>query len=48
MISETKLDESFPPSQFLLDDYSVPFPYNESFREELIQIEANGNNMGFG
>ena len=25
MISETKLDESFPPGQILLDDYSVPF-----------------------
>ena len=25
LISETKLDESFPPSQFLLDGYSVPF-----------------------
>ena len=25
MISETKLDESFPPGQFLLDGYSVPF-----------------------
>ena len=25
MISETKLDESFPLGQFLLDSYSVPF-----------------------
>ena len=25
MISETKLDESLPPGQFLLDGYSVPF-----------------------
>ena len=25
MISETKLDKSFPPGQFLLDGYSVPF-----------------------
>ena len=25
MISETKLDESFPPGQFLLDSYSAPF-----------------------
>ena len=25
LISKTKLDESFPPSQFLLDGYSVPF-----------------------
>ena len=24
-ISETRLDESFPPGQFLLDGYSVPF-----------------------
>ena len=26
LISETKLDESFPPGQFLLDSYNVPFP----------------------
>ena len=25
MISETKLDESFPPDQLLLDGHSVPF-----------------------
>ena len=25
MISETKLDESFPIGQFLIDGYSVPF-----------------------
>ena len=25
MISETKLDESFPSGQFLLDGYNVPF-----------------------
>ena len=25
LISETKLDESFPPGQFLLDGYNVPF-----------------------
>ena len=25
MISEAKLDESFPSGQFLLDGYSVPF-----------------------
>ena len=25
MTSETKLDENFPPGQFLLDGYSVPF-----------------------
>ena len=30
MISETKLDESFPPSQFLLDGYSVPFHYDRN------------------
>ena len=28
MISETKLDESFPPGQFLLDDCSVPFRFD--------------------
>ena len=35
IISETKLDESFPPGQFLLDDYSVPF-----------RCGRNGNDYG--
>ena len=35
MIPETKLDESFPPGQFLLDGYSVPF-----------SLERNGNGGG--
>ena len=35
MISETKLDESFPPSQFFLDGYSVPF-----------RFDRNGNDGG--
>ena len=30
MISEGKLDESFPPCQFLLDGYSVPFRFNRN------------------
>ena len=30
MISETKLDESFPIGQFLLDGYSVPFRLEET------------------
>ena len=30
MISETKLDESFPPSQFLLNGYSVPFRFDRN------------------
>ena len=30
MISETKLDESFPPGQFLLDGYSVPFRFDRN------------------
>ena len=30
MISETKLDESFPPSQFFLDGYSVPFSFDRN------------------
>ena len=30
MISETKLDESFPPSQFFLDGYSVPFRFDRN------------------
>ena len=35
MISETKLDESFPPSHFFLDGYSVPF-----------RLHRNGNGGG--
>ena len=30
MISETKLDESFPPGQFLLDGYSAPFRFDKN------------------
>ena len=30
MISETKLDERFPPSQFFLDGYSVPFRFDRN------------------
>ena len=28
MISETKLDESFPVGQFLIDGYSVPYRFD--------------------
>ena len=28
--SEAKLDESFPSGQFLLYDYSVPFPFDRN------------------
>ena len=35
MISETKLDESFPPSQFFLDGFSVRF-----------RFDRNGNGSG--
>ena len=31
MISETKLDESFPLDQFLLDGYSVPFRFDRNW-----------------
>ena len=31
MISETKLDESFPAGQFLLIGYSVPFRFNRNW-----------------
>ena len=34
-IPETKLDESIPPSQFLLDGYSVPFRSRE---EEMVVV----------
>ena len=30
MISETKLDESFPPGQFLLHGYSAPFRFDRN------------------
>ena len=30
MISETKLDESFPVDQFLIDGYSVPFRFDRN------------------
>ena len=30
MISETKLDESFPIGQFLIDGYSVPFRFDKT------------------
>ena len=30
MISETKLDESFPVGQFLIDGYSVPFRFDRN------------------
>ena len=30
MISETKLDESFSPGQFLLNGYSVPFRFDRN------------------
>ena len=35
MVSETKLDESFPPSQFFLDGYRAPF-----------RFDRNGNDGG--
>ena len=35
MMLETKLDESFPPGQFLLGGYSVPF-----------RFDRNGNGRG--
>ena len=31
MISETKLDESFPSGQFLLDGYSAPFRFDKNW-----------------
>ena len=30
MISETKLDESFPVGQFLIDGYSIPFRFDRN------------------
>ena len=58
MISETKLDESFSPGQFLLDGYSVSFRSDRdgngggilSFIKEDIRsklLQINGNIEGF-
>ena len=58
MISETKLDESFSPGQFLLDGYSVSFRSDRdgngggilSFIKEDIPsklLQINGNIEGF-
>ena len=30
MISETKLDDSFPEGQFFIDDYHTPFRYDRN------------------
>ena len=30
MISETKIDESFPLSQFMIDGFSIPYPVTET------------------
>ena len=38
MISETKLDESFPPSQFLLDGYSVPIRFDRNRNSGVILL----------
>ena len=35
MISKTKLDESFPPSQIFLDGYSVPFRFDRNGNDVL-------------
>ena len=40
VISETKLDESFPTRQFLIDDVKKPFRYdrNSNGREILVYV----------
>ena len=32
LISETKLDDSFPPGQFMIDGYQVPFRIDRNDR----------------
>ena len=47
MISETKLDESFPSGQFLFDSYSAPFRFDRDgggillfIREDIIRKDG--------
>ena len=58
MISETKLDESFSPGQFLLDGYSVSFRSDRDgngggilsfIKEDILSklLQINGNIEGF-
>ena len=58
MISETKLDESFPVGQFLMDGYSVPYHFDRDgdgggillyIREDIPSklLSINGNIEGF-
>ena len=58
MISETKLDESFSPGQFLLDGYSVSFRSDRNgngggilsfIKEDILSklLQINGNIEGF-
>ena len=32
MVSETKLDESFPTSQFMINGFSAPFRFNQNYK----------------
>ena len=58
LISETKLDESFSPGQFLLDGYSVSFRSDRDgngggilsfIKEDILSklLQINGNIEGF-
>ena len=43
MISETKLDESFPPGQLLLGGYSVPFRFDRNGNGGGILLNIRGD-----
>ena len=41
MISETKIDASFPIGQFLLNGYSTPFRLDRNAHGKLLLVEGN-------
>ena len=44
MISETKLDDSFPDGQFLTENYHAPFRFDRNeYRGEIILYVPEGN-----
>ena len=38
MISETKIDDTFPDSQFLIEDFSVPYRLDQTAKREGILL----------
>ena len=43
MISETKIDESFPPSQFMIDGFSMPYCRDRSAHGGVILMYFRNN-----